>query len=209
MKRISEIISEAKRQAAFKQEVIHFTNARTPWGKADVSYKLDRGVTWHGTPGHGGLGVSNNVARSKLSPQARAIGEKKGGAYWFEEDIAYAVPFYENPEWEKTMTKIGGGSSSGRAKLKKLIERWFPQYFQEEFIEKSKIEPFSAKNVQDGDVIFLKRVRPPQFTVHKNLGSKLQVTGADGRNYVISRNSFEDKVYKVLRKGKVIWEKPD
>ena len=60
------------------------------------------------TPGHGGLKVTGGAARRFLTAQARAIGDKWSGAYWYEEDVTYTVPFYENPKWGAILTRLAG-----------------------------------------------------------------------------------------------------
>ena len=50
------------------------------------------------TPGHGGLRVSPAVGNKKLSGKARGLSMTELGAYWFEEDVQYAIAFYENPD---------------------------------------------------------------------------------------------------------------
>jgi hypothetical protein len=71
----------------------------TPWGKSDYRHEIERGVNWVGTPSHGGLVVTEKVAREKLTPEAIAQGEWYGSLICFEEDCAYAVALFEVPEW--------------------------------------------------------------------------------------------------------------
>ena len=132
MNKISkELIKLAKEIVSFSPEKIDYLDGgpRTPWGKADFGYKLDKGVTWYTTPSHGGLGVAGGVAKRALSPQALKQGEVRSGYVWYEEDVAYVVAFYENPKWEKALSKLAGGSVMSMAQKAKTIERWMPEYF--------------------------------------------------------------------------------
>ena len=57
--------------------VVQGRKVKTPWGDADFEYPITKGVAWYSTPSHGGLKVSGGAARRYLSPQARAVGEKR------------------------------------------------------------------------------------------------------------------------------------
>lgn len=79
----------------------------TPWGKSDSIIKIQRGISWVGTPSHGGLAVAESTAKRFLSEKALSplpghiVCEKRGAYYFFEEDCAYAIAFYEHPEWKR------------------------------------------------------------------------------------------------------------
>lgn len=62
----------------------------TPWGKADNSEILERGLVFYSTPSHGGYRVSLKAAkRIPLPYRAKAL--CYGGGLWFEEDCAWAL----------------------------------------------------------------------------------------------------------------------
>lgn len=103
---------------------------KTPWGKADVAYILDNGVVWYGTPSHGGLKVSASVAKKVLSPAALKMGEIWGGSYWYEEDVACTIPFYEVPKWLDDFVRVAKSTSSTPAQMEATIRRYFPKYFE-------------------------------------------------------------------------------
>lgn len=71
----------------------------TPWGRSDSIERIQRGVSWVGTPSHGGLAVAKGVAEKLLSPEALKVAEAWADYYFFEEDCDYTVAFYEQPEW--------------------------------------------------------------------------------------------------------------
>ena len=126
----------------------------TPWGRAQVAYKLDKGVVWYSTSGHGGLGVSSKAA-SKLSPHARAAAMKWAGAFWFEEDILFAIAFYEMPDWYSKYHKLAGGLIQSTDKLKEEIQKYFPRYFEDDFRNEAKNEAPSIKELKVGDILDL------------------------------------------------------
>lgn len=67
----------------------------TPWGKAQGSYKLARGVIFYYTAGHGGMKVSKRIAEKYMTEYARTHCIDRYGAYWFEEDCDINLPLYE------------------------------------------------------------------------------------------------------------------
>lgn len=103
---------------------------KTPWGPAQGGYQLATGVWWFSTAGHGGLMVRAGVAAKKLSGAARKMGMLWAGAFWYEEDVAYAIPFYENQDWADMMTRKAGGSHQTHEQLEHIVRQWFPEYFK-------------------------------------------------------------------------------
>lgn len=81
---------------------------KTIWGPAQTMYVIDRGVRWFNTAGHGGLAIADGVARKMLTPAAYKLGDRQWGYLWYEEDVAYAIPFYEHPEWAETLARKAG-----------------------------------------------------------------------------------------------------
>lgn len=69
----------------------------TPWGKSHKVTKIETGLYWVTTAGHGGYMISKRKAE-KLLPSIMLnngfLGAKFGGYYCFEEDCAYAVVEY-------------------------------------------------------------------------------------------------------------------
>ena len=103
---------------------------KTPWGPAQQGYVIDKEVIFYSTAGHGGLRVSKKAA-SKLSDAAKKFGELWGGAYWYEEDIAVEIPFYEVEQWRKSASKwFSSLGTATAADLRKSLERWFPEYLK-------------------------------------------------------------------------------
>jgi Domain of unknown function (DUF7007) len=77
----------------------------TPWGKADQVTKIEPGVSWVSTPSHGGLMIANGTAAKYLTPKAIEFGERYGSYVAFEEDCAYAIAFFQNPNWKRFLDK--------------------------------------------------------------------------------------------------------
>lgn len=86
----------------------------TPWGKSDSRSEISRGVSWVGTPTHGGLAVTMVRAMESLSQKAinlalvnvhgtALVNKPKGSYVFFEEDCLYAVAFYEHPDWKRIL----------------------------------------------------------------------------------------------------------
>lgn len=65
----------------------------SPWGKIQDAAKIRSGFTNVSTAGHGGIRVSNKWA-SKLPEVALKKGIQYANYWWFEEDVAYAIPFF-------------------------------------------------------------------------------------------------------------------
>lgn len=103
---------------------------KTPWGSAQTAYNIARGVTWYSTAGHGGLKVAKGIAQKMLSDAARKMGDFWGGAYWYEEDVAWAIPCYEVPQWDALIARKMGGKKHSKKDLEQIVRRWYPKYFE-------------------------------------------------------------------------------
>lgn len=53
----------------------------TPWGKAQHSYHLRRGVVFYSTSGHGGMRVSKRIAVKYMTEYSRTHCIDRYGAY--------------------------------------------------------------------------------------------------------------------------------
>lgn len=167
----------------------------TPWGASQDAYKLMTGLIWYGTAGHGGLYVSKALADKKLSPNARAEGIKYAGAYWYEEDVQWVIPFYENPEWLKlAVEKRVFSSEPSKEEMKSSIERWMPDYFK---AQKEGIVEFKA--LKQGDLIYFDRADAKPYTVKDLMGSKA-IVERDGNRYQVSKTMYFNRAVKVEQK---------
>lgn len=59
---------------------------RTPWGQSDHEVKIAPGVTFYGTPSHGGIKL-DRARNAKVPKGARS----EGG--WYEEDVEANIPW--------------------------------------------------------------------------------------------------------------------
>jgi len=73
----------------------------TPWGKPDYSKSIVRGITFYGTPSHGGLFVTADAAKKYLrkpvleSEFMRGAFDARANGYWLEEDCDASVAIFE------------------------------------------------------------------------------------------------------------------
>lgn len=63
----------------------------TPWGKADHSKSYGPGITFYGTPSHGGFHVSAELNKQIPDYFRTADGYADGNAGWYEEDCAWSL----------------------------------------------------------------------------------------------------------------------
>jgi len=95
---------------------------QTPWGNSDSEKRYERGLTWVGTPSHGGFLVGKAYARKHLSPAAQAEGESFGQYLAFEEDCDATIILFELPQtWE-------GFNNINPTDLLDSLCRWHPRY---------------------------------------------------------------------------------
>lgn len=123
----------------------------TPWGIADNVVKCICGVSLVETPSHGGIRISRGLAERQLSDACRYFGYQMGGYYFFEEDCAYALPFFEHPEWFTNIYREGETKDILRDNAKATLERWYPEYF------KMINEKFKAPTYKVGNIFKVKR----------------------------------------------------
>jgi hypothetical protein len=183
--------------------------AATPWGKSDNQYNIQSGVIWYDTPGHGGLYVSTGVATKKLTPQAIECGDQYGSGYWYEEDLACNIPFYEQPTWYTIFKKLAGGSSRSKEDIKKTIEEYLPEYFDEDFIAKANKKFGNAKTfptISIKDTIYTKGFVMDKFVVIETPTPTTYIVSAAGIRYKMSKASMKSHVIEVIRDDKSIWK---
>lgn len=120
----------------------------TPWGPAQYGTQIESGVWLFGTAGHGGLMVRPGVAQKKLSPAARKCGEFWGGSYWYEEDVAINIPFFENFDWARAL-----GSRVTPEQNERYIRESSPEYFQ--YLAAGHKEP---SRVKVGDTLVFREI---------------------------------------------------
>ena len=90
----------------------------TPWGTADYREKLAPGITFYGTPGHGGYKLSKG--RNERMPDYMKD-DHNTRAGWYEEDC----------EWAKVVTVFWQDfPPTLRAQAKGSLKGWFPDAYE-------------------------------------------------------------------------------
>jgi hypothetical protein len=70
----------------------------TIWGKSDSKITLARGLSWVGTPSHGGFAITTKAAQQYLTNAAIQRGERRGAYLFYEEDCLADIVLYERPQ---------------------------------------------------------------------------------------------------------------
>ena len=96
----------------------------TPWGNSDSEKRYERGLTWVGTPSHGGFLVGKAYAQKHLTPAAVAEGKPFGQYIAYEEDCDAAIILYELPATRE------GFSNVTDSDLLLSLSRWHPEYLK-------------------------------------------------------------------------------
>lgn len=162
-----KVYMKSKLQEIIRRKVkqILLEATTTPWGTADQVVKVVPGVVWYSTPSHGGMRVANKY----LSDIAKHLALKSAGGYWFEEDIQWTIPVYENYDtWGKEFFAKVGGKVVSKDELESDIKHWYPDYFNDDVKKKaSSIQSGMAgiKNLKAGDKVFLKGYSGSPFTI--------------------------------------------
>lgn len=156
---------------------------RTPWGPAQDAVDIAYGVRLFSTSGHGGLAVSPAVGKKKLSGAALNQALYFNGTYWFEEDVAIDIPLYEVDEWREAFGQRLGHPVS-KEKAEKVIERYFPRYFEE--VQSGHEGPDIPKLNDIFEV-----AKPLKFTTRDHQynfepGDKIQITKVTGNKLLFS-----------------------
>lgn len=96
----------------------------TPWGMSDYCEKVTRGISFLGTPSHGGYRVSKKMYEKRIAEKGLAHGEitaDYGNYLWFEEDCQWSFVVAAFPEFF---------SEKNQKAAKETIDYWYPKYFE-------------------------------------------------------------------------------
>jgi len=115
--------------------------ANSPWGTIDKVTRVAPNLAWVDTPSHGGLRVAQAWGQMNLSLAALSRAERRHGYYWFEEDLAYALPCWELRQLRPHLFahRLGGQREAERLatladidqELHQIITHWYPGYWRE------------------------------------------------------------------------------
>lgn len=185
------------------------SGTQTPWGLSQSAKPIIRGITVYSTAGHGGVCVAPGAARF-LSKYTVANGWKWGGGYWYEEDCAADLVFYDlcknYPNGEAILKRLF--PSLTMEKCEAAVRRWYPGYPFEKSEERF-VPPPKAKELKEGDVIYLENgytYNPIAFkeTNGQDLNCSIDNYGSLVR---LSLRNYLKDVVKIVRDGKRIWER--
>ncbi len=87
---------------------------QTPWGKANYKKPIVPGITFYGTPSHGGIKV-----KAKINHRIPEYIRKEDG--WYEEDCDWAIVTFIFPQffsWEE------------RSQAKHTFMNWYPDEYE-------------------------------------------------------------------------------
>jgi hypothetical protein len=162
---------------------------KTPWGKSDSETKFARGVTWVGTPGHGGFMISKGVAKSYLTEAAQKRGFSFGGYLAYEEDCDYALVSFEHPELFPELKPETVFHS---------LSAWSADYLIERGITP---EPEGyAFYLENKEMYRLRAEKSPDLVVSASGDwadwvpkGKVGIHTADGKKYLADAGSYQDR----------------
>jgi hypothetical protein len=181
---------------------------QTPWGKSDSTTKIlsgagfpVRGFLWVNTPGHGGFALTKRYAEGVLSKAALAVGELKGGYYFFEEDVDYAVVALEvfnlvdSNHAETTVPELG---TFKRSSLIKTLSMYRLEYLMDRGIEPDAdgVQIYNREKQRDR----MRKDRSPDLIVAAEGDwsarvpkGKVGVTCADGRFWLVDAAQYDNR----------------
>jgi hypothetical protein len=181
----------------------------SPWGKIQDTTKLVRGIAWVSTASHGGLRISKSKAESMLSESARKRAICTKSYYWWEEDCAYAIPFWELRELLATARDIGErlgpfrgatlnsktGGSCAEEHLHLTLSRWFPEYLLE---RGDKPDPERLAEWQADQLYYKMRAEkhPDLITGAFGEGNRCKVWTADGKEHYVTTASYSARTQR-------------
>lgn len=161
----------------------------SPWGKPDQTDVLANGIFWVGTPGHGGMMISNKAAEQVLSPEAIAQGEKHGSFLAYEEDAQWAIPQLEL-QAQGIMPK---DKMVEEDKLMGSLSRWNADYLEARGIKpvEKDYEYYKARKEDEK----LRAEKSPDLIVSassvEGKPEQTEVWTADGKKHIVEGYSTE------------------
>jgi hypothetical protein len=174
----------------------------TPWGPAQTSQVLTRGVVAYSTSGHGGVSVTISWARKNLTPHACHLGTPWGGKLWYEEDVQVSILFLEHPEFY-TSKSPGLDLEIEKRNDTAAVKSYFPKYFYPEFQKLCRENPlFDPADLIPGDVVVLHGIGYC-VTEPEDAKGRVHFGGIYARRAVVLAG-----LSRVTRNGTVIWSLP-
>lgn len=106
----------------------------TPWGNPTWTEEILEGIFVVSTSSHGGICISKEVAKDKLSIPARECAILHEDFYCFEEDCDWAIPFYEIEELQATLEL--DEKTTAKEYLENSLNYWNKSYMSKIINEK-------------------------------------------------------------------------
>ena len=175
----------------------------SPWGTIDNSTVYAPGFKSVGTPGHGGIMITQTFANANLSEAARKRGERYGEYLCYEEDCKYAIPFLElleqygdkmyahcNQDWDY------GTQEKRRAELIITLSHYYPDYLLETGVTP---EPEAyGRYLMNLEETRLRKAGSPDLVIcacgswhEKCRTGEVIVTTADGKDHFVTEASYD------------------
>ena len=119
----------------------------TPWGIADHSEHIADGITFYGTPSHGGFKLS-------ADRQAKVPEYMRSPDGWYEEDCEWsivALVFEEKWRLWAVRQQEGGTPDADIASAKSTLRNWHPDAYEKFFGETLTVEnSYKLRERQEG-----------------------------------------------------------
>ena len=170
----------------------------TPWGKSDSKINVTKGISFVGTPSHGGYAVTPSAAKKFLSESAIKRGLAYGGYLFFEEDCDYAIVQLELLEKAESLLAVFGDIQPKHVLLHGL-SMWHADYLQERGIKPSAegLKFFEDNRKQDA----MRAQKHPDLIVSASGDWKagvpkgmVEVTTADGKEHFVLESEYDNRV---------------
>lgn len=168
----------------------------TPWGKSDSIQRITRGLSFVGTPSHGGFAVADGYARKHLSASALLRGNRKGSYYFFEEDCDAFIILLEVPASRQ-------GTLTDEKRIIEGLSRWHLNYLRERNITP---DPDGAKWFEENRKLdAMRAAKSPDLIVSASGNwaawvpqGRVGVTTADGKRYTVPAGEYTNKTINLL-----------
>lgn len=191
----------------------------TPWGSAQESISISRGVSCVSTASHGGIMVTLSAAEMLLSEHAKKRGMQWSGYLCYEEDCNADIVLFDS-ELLLSLAVSKGVFGEGRTEQQvkdcayKSLSFWNADYLLDKGVEPEAVAYEEWKARKEADI--LRANKDPDFIVlahsesHTLLQGILCIGTADGENHYVTKESYRpiyEKCNNRLSKCVVVDEK--
>lgn len=175
----------------------------TPWGTAQTSQVLTRGVVAYSTAGHGGVSVTINWAKKNLTPQAQHLGMPWGGKLWYEEGCKVSILFYEHPEfYAEIRPEAQVDVDLLRKNDENSIRAYDAKYFDPEFQGRCLLNPIDPELIPGDEIVLMRQ--PYRVTGAQDSKGRIKLAG----NLFVRASTVLVELGRVTRNGETVWSRP-